>query len=117
MNIMISKNGDVKALAKVKDLLASLEDAFPGQITVQDVISIETSNKTIYQLLASYANQVKIPPKDLKECPQCHRMVEFLAAQGICKPCLMHNAHQRAKEKREDELVDIDHPLNAVKVG
>ncbi len=113
MKVSINKNGNAKELAKVKDLLTTLEGVFPNQIKQREVLEIETSNKTIYQLLNSITKDSTVT--DLVECPKCHNMVTLITKQGMCRVCLMADANHRVHMRAEKP--SADNPISGTQVG
>jgi hypothetical protein len=121
VKIIIEKNSDVKSMAKLKDFVAVLADMFPGQIDLREVIQIETSNRSLCELLNAYGKT----PKPALICPRCGNMVKVLTKVGICKPCTMVETKAKKRDEAAEarrnldaDLLDIDnHPLSATKVG
>ncbi len=114
MEIKIEKDADPKRLAKLKDLIETLNGVFPETVIVRDVMVIETKNQTIFKLLKDYGTAQANKPK--YECPQCHKMVEIITKEGVCRPCLMNNARKRAEQRQVHEA-NVDNPISAVRVG
>ena len=114
MEIKIENDIDPKEMAKLKDLIVSINGVFPNRVQLRNVLVIETDDATVYKLLKDYG--VTRVTKPLQECPQCHKQVDLITKQGICRPCLMNNARSAAKTRLE-KAVDADHPLMAVRVG
>jgi hypothetical protein len=118
----------VQKSEKVEELLSALEDFYPGQLTITDVLQIDTLAdvcEVLDPLLEGLSKENKktvskarLKPKNNGKgataiCPICHKEFTIKRQGKYCsKPC-MQKAYRMKKQEPEFQVVGTSRKLNS----